>query len=566
MTPLLLLHGYLLEGSGSNLWTRAIVRALCRAGQDVHLVCQEPHPEDYDFVASYVRWDEAAEPERVFDRDTGFDGRCTLHKPWIGRTLPVYVPDRYEEYERVVPMTELPTDVIEAYVERNVAVVRRVLRESGAVAAHANHAVLMPNVARRACAAEGAPFTIMPHGSALEYAVRPDERLREYAALAMRDAARVFTIGEEMRGRVTSILGDDVPGLADKLTDLNLGVDTSLFDVVARGERSAEVRALTDALAELSRGRTPAQRRAQRDHLHTLRDGAAEGGNGDEARDRTPDLAAFRAAIAPDVDYDLKSPDDGLEDRLAAIDWTHAPTVLFVGRLIANKGPQSVLMAAPAVLQRQPDARFLFVGHGPLREPLEAMVWAMEHGDIELLRAIAEWGTALEDADEPEPFEDVVAHLDRLEAVGRLDDWLESARRHVSDDSIVFTGYLTHTELRHVFACSDAAVFPSLIREAGPLVFLEALASGCHPLGTDFGGMAASIGVIEEALGEDVAARMRLSPERARLVADIEASLPDALAAAPDVAADLRRLAVERYDWRSVAETFATTLRSLPRA
>ena len=45
-----LLHGYLLEGSGSNLWTRLIVEALCRQGRTVHLMAQENHPERYPFL------------------------------------------------------------------------------------------------------------------------------------------------------------------------------------------------------------------------------------------------------------------------------------------------------------------------------------------------------------------------------------------------------------------------------------------------------------------------------------------------------------------------------------
>jgi hypothetical protein len=44
-----ILHGYLLEGSGSNLWTRSIIQSLCRQGKTVHLMCQENHPEIYDF-------------------------------------------------------------------------------------------------------------------------------------------------------------------------------------------------------------------------------------------------------------------------------------------------------------------------------------------------------------------------------------------------------------------------------------------------------------------------------------------------------------------------------------
>jgi hypothetical protein len=32
-----LLHGYLLEGSGSNLWTRSIIQSLCQEGYTAHL-------------------------------------------------------------------------------------------------------------------------------------------------------------------------------------------------------------------------------------------------------------------------------------------------------------------------------------------------------------------------------------------------------------------------------------------------------------------------------------------------------------------------------------------------
>ena len=51
-----ILHGYLLDGSGSNLWTRSIVESLCRNGEIIHLVCQENHPERYDFIADAFRY------------------------------------------------------------------------------------------------------------------------------------------------------------------------------------------------------------------------------------------------------------------------------------------------------------------------------------------------------------------------------------------------------------------------------------------------------------------------------------------------------------------------------
>jgi glycosyltransferase involved in cell wall biosynthesis len=52
----------------------------------------------------------------------------------------------------------------------------------------------------------------------------------------------------------------------------------------------------------------------------------------------------------------------------------HRPkTVLFVGRLTAQKGPQYFLLAAEKVLRSAPNTRFLIVGDGDMRSHLEKM-------------------------------------------------------------------------------------------------------------------------------------------------------------------------------------------------
>src|SRR5205823_2719209 len=45
---ILVWHGYLLGGTGSNVYTRALAREWSRDGHDVTVVCQERHPERYD--------------------------------------------------------------------------------------------------------------------------------------------------------------------------------------------------------------------------------------------------------------------------------------------------------------------------------------------------------------------------------------------------------------------------------------------------------------------------------------------------------------------------------------
>ena len=51
---ILIWHGYLLEGSGSNVYTRELARTWSRMGHEVVVLCQEPHPERYDLGGAAV--------------------------------------------------------------------------------------------------------------------------------------------------------------------------------------------------------------------------------------------------------------------------------------------------------------------------------------------------------------------------------------------------------------------------------------------------------------------------------------------------------------------------------
>ncbi|MDB4881417.1 MAG: hypothetical protein JWL95_183 [Gemmatimonadetes bacterium] len=544
---LCLLHGYLLEGSGSNLWTRSVVEALCAAGHSVQLVCQEPYPERYDCIAEAYRYHLDGRVETMLLRDVPYPGRCIMHKPQLGDTLPVYVWDKYDEYANVVPMINLSDDEIESYVARNVDVVRDVVERWGVTAMHANHAVLMSVVAQRVSAESGVPYSVMPHGSALEYAVKPDRRFRALATSAFAAAGRVFIHGEEMRSRVVAAL-PDVPDLESKFSVLPLGVHTAQFEPVPRERRREKIGRLLVSLSDKPRGRRPEQLSAM---LADLR-GAA-------------DTNALRCVLSA-VAYETKSPDEDLEDKLQLVDWEHDAVLLYVGRLISAKGFQSGLAALPLLLARDPGIRLIVVGHGPLREPMEAFLWALEHGDRALAERIVDCGRMLEgDPDGvssgSQALSKVRSFWDDLAARGALDDYFALAREHVRADRVIFTGYLTHEELQHLFPCCDAGIFPSVVKEAGPLVFLEALASGCFPLGTYFGGMQASIDAIAELFPEHIAAMMKLSPHDT--VADIVTNVLDALHFGVRYKDVLSRTAQARYDWTSVAGKLVRTLDAL---
>jgi glycosyltransferase involved in cell wall biosynthesis len=279
--------------------------------------------------------------------------------------------------------------------------------------------------------------------------------------------------------------------------------------------------------------------------------------------EETTSLEALLAAGQKAAAYTAKHTDQDCEAKLATIDWEEDKILLFVGRLIASKGIHGIIAALPQILKQQPRTRLVVVGHGPLREPLEALIWALEKGHRDLLEQIISAGCLLEGATDPEPLTHLQHFYQQLEQSQEQESYFETARQSRLSERVIFTGYLTHRELRYLFPCCDVAIFPSIVAEAGPLVFLEAMASGVFPMGIYFAGMAASIDSVSETVPPEVVELMKLRQDPRHTVADIVAHTIGALALGRAHAADLRRVAVDRYDWKAVGQKLKTTLESM---
>jgi glycosyltransferase involved in cell wall biosynthesis len=189
---ILLWHGYLLGGTGSNVYTRAIAREWSRGGHEVVVVCQEPHPERYDLAGARVV------------------------RPEIGGLLPVFVLDRYEGLEAKL-LQQLTPEERDRYVEANVAA----LRELGpADLVFANHVLLGAPVG----AASGLPFAVKAHGSELEYSMRGNDELSAWGRDSLVDARAVFVGSAHIR----EVL-EDVVGHVDRVHEVPPGVDVEEF-------------------------------------------------------------------------------------------------------------------------------------------------------------------------------------------------------------------------------------------------------------------------------------------------------------------------------------------------
>jgi hypothetical protein len=173
----LVFHGYLLRGTGSNIYNANLAQALCRLGHEVHLLCQDRHAADFPWVHRLGTWDSGR--LRVEElREPPGEGRVTAYLPEIGRTLPVYVADRYEGFD-AKPFEDLTEAELDHYIEANVVAATDVVDAVGGIdAALANHLVMGPVVLARAGIES---FAVKIHGSALEYTVKPHPRFLPFA-------------------------------------------------------------------------------------------------------------------------------------------------------------------------------------------------------------------------------------------------------------------------------------------------------------------------------------------------------------------------------------------------
>jgi len=187
---------------------------------------------------------------------------------------------------------------------------------------------------------------------------------------------------------------------------------------------------------------------------------------------------------------------------------------------------------------------------------------ALENGQRELVKNIAKWGEFLEEAGQ-NPFLILESFFEQLEKRHELDLYFEKAKKYITHDRVIFTGYLTHQELRYLFPCCDVSVFPSITIEAGPLVFLESLASGCFPIGTYFGGMAESIDSVATKLPENVVELMKITTSKENLVLDLADKVSNSLLIKNKHKETLNDIAVQFYDWENVSKKLGIELESM---
>jgi glycosyltransferase involved in cell wall biosynthesis len=192
-------HGYLLGGTGSNIYARQLAREWSREGHQVTVFSQEAHPERFDL------------------------GGAETVRPDVGGFLPVFVIDEYDGYEvkRVQDSTRAELD---AWVEANAASMRERLP---ADLVFVNHVLLGGPVGQ----AVGGRYVVKAHGSELEYSMRGNAELSAWGQEALSAAAAAIVGSEHIREVVAEVCGQ-----TERVHEVPPGVDVELWQPAPRNE------------------------------------------------------------------------------------------------------------------------------------------------------------------------------------------------------------------------------------------------------------------------------------------------------------------------------------------
>jgi glycosyltransferase involved in cell wall biosynthesis len=492
----LVFHGYLLRGTGSNVYNASLAQALVALGHEVHLLCQDSSALELPWVDALGRFSGDALEVEVRSKPP----RCTVYLPDIGGLLPVYVADEYEGFE-ARPFTTLSEDELAAYTDANVTAVRAVVERAAPEAALANHEVMGPAILARALGAR-VPYAVKVHGSALEYTVRADPpRFLPFVREGLAPAGGVLVGSRHTAERLWEVLDD--PALRRKTRLGPPGVDTEAFRPAPPSEAAERLEALAGRLE---------------------RAGASAWGG---------ELGAAAA--------------------LRALDPEHDRIVSFVGKLIVSKGIDLLVAAWPFVVHAVPEARLCVVGFGTFRPGVARLLAALLEGDLDGVREVAVRGRELEGGPR-EPLDHLLAFLDGLDPE-RAAVYVATAPGAAK--RVHLTGRLEHEDLAAVLAAAEAQVVPSTFPEAFGMVAVEAAACGALPLMAAHSGLAEVIDGLAPALDPPLRPLLAFRPGPGA-VEEIAAKLVTWLRLEPSTRARaslaLADAARTRYGWDRVAE------------
>lgn len=445
---IVMVHGYFLKGTGSNIFVENSCRELCKMGHQVNLFCQEKGPEKFDFISKAFDFNsENNESRMVYQNETAYPGKCYLYRPNLNGFLPVYVYDEYEGYQ-VKTYTSCSKAEIETYLEDNRRAINTALKKNRPDMVWTNHTIMQPVYVARSHLGQGQCQHVMTvHGSCLNFSVRNSALLQDYAREAIANADSIAFVSDFSKKEFLEFFDND-PHIKEKSMAIPGGVDLEKFITLTD---SSEKKQLIDNL--VNNLATPAQ----------------------------------LLPNSPDKDEKIWETDADIIAKLEKINFENEKIILYYGKYLWTKGVQLIIAAAPLIMIKHRKVRFILVGFGSSRAYFEALIEALNQGDQAAFINLISHPATVDAEIDPDSTQFFAALINKLEDPDFARAYFAAAKGKIAS-AFVLTGYLGHNHLKSLIACADITVAASIFPEAFGLVAAEALAAGIIPVQTNHSG------------------------------------------------------------------------------
>ncbi|MEI6857467.1 glycosyltransferase family 4 protein [Psychrilyobacter sp.] len=455
-------HGYLLHGSGSNIFTLNVVEEFLKKN-NVYLFSQERNWNGIEKIGSHLVMDENQNLslEKDFKRQ-GFVGVT----PYIGNLLPVFVYDEYDGFE-VKTFDNLTDKELEKYIDLNVKAMISFLEKNKIDVIYCNHFAISPYIMKKVKEKTGVPYIVIGHGSSLNYIISRDKRYMELSYDGFLDSQNVVVQSEYIRGRSMEIYEKKEFFTDPRFKIIPSGVNFEQFNRTMTDE---EFKNIIKEKVSFSNGPTKKIYDGNYEKIKKLGDIREIKKLIDEAEDRIE----YR-----DIDRDLLS-------KLSE-DSRRENKILYIGKLIISKGVQILLMSLPCIFQKNPNTTVSIVGYGKFRPTLELLLRGLMEANKGLIKVLVKNGGYLENKKEGS-LEYIEYFLENLIKEGKLDEYLKLAKK-INLDNVVFLGKLGHDTLPHIIKKHNLIVVPSIFPESFGMVSIEGMSQGLIPIVSNHSGL-----------------------------------------------------------------------------
>ncbi len=455
-------HGYLLHGSGSNIFALNIVEEFVKAN-NVYLFSQERNWDGIEGISSH--WTMDADQNisiKTKFKESGFVGVT----PYIGDLLPVFVYDDYDGF-KVKTFDKLTDEELEKYIDLNVRAMISFLEKNKVDIIYCNHFAIAPYIMKKVQEKTGVPYVVIGHGSSLNYIVSRDKRYMEMSYEGFLDSKNVVVQSEYIRGRSCEIYEKTDFFRDSRFRIIPSGVNFEQFNRLMKDE---EIKNIIEEKVHFSNGPLKKIYDESYEKIKKLEDIKKI----KKITDETENKIEYR-----DVDRDLLS-------KLSE-DPKGKNKILYIGKLIISKGVHILLMSLPYIFQKNPTINVTIVGYGKFRPALEILLRGLIEGNRGLLETIIEKGCYLEEKKSGK-LEYLSKFWNSLKADGRLENYLELAKK-IDMERVVFLGKLDHDTLPHIIKKHSVIIVPSIFPESFGMVSIEGMSQGLIPVVFNHSGL-----------------------------------------------------------------------------